>query len=572
MFNKIKNQKIFKTLVVVLLLSIMPTICGLCVYANKVAHINYTGETYANGHIKDVITLDGEVAYCIEIGKTFRDKVSDLYNLLIGGESLDEYTSSTIIPTYTTGGKNKWLGWGYWSENDDHTDSIAGSKALSPSGGTLGTHSDTNISNAKDLYTVYFKNISKYWSTGQIKALALLEYYCEDTGVPHDVHQVFVWAIQNGKMTTVGSLSSFRVVFTDAIAMDNYAKSFLSGAELSKYKAIVWKLSNLQQVPSFASISTYGIALNDKLIHLKWDANANAYTATVADENGMLKYFDMTASSIPGCTITQNTAEGTITISTPTPFTGVKTNARSASNSHSTLVPSETKFGYITFWRWALEGKHASFQYSYQKEISGHKYQAYGTGWQCKWHCTTSGSANHCSGRKNTHSCSVGGCGYCSDPCCSTYHHYGGLNVHVHNHTTDACYHEDHCTCRSVGVHTSKYDSHCTVTYDCTKQHIKTYRNMTPEGTYRDWQDVELEDPGDYLLDPPIPFIAVKCDIEEHPAETDVEILLVADNSSYNNKTYTYDDGSTIKYTDHIRPNEKYNGEYNIEMVQEHCK
>lgn len=105
MFNKIKNQKILKTLVVVLLLSIMPIICGLCVYADKVAHINLKNETYANGHVKEVITLDGEVAYCIEIGKTFRDKVSDLYNLLIGGESLDEYTSSTLIPTYTTGGK-----------------------------------------------------------------------------------------------------------------------------------------------------------------------------------------------------------------------------------------------------------------------------------------------------------------------------------------------------------------------------------------------------------------------------------------------------------------------------------
>lgn len=345
-----------------------------------------------------------------------------------------------------------------------------------------------------------------------------------------------------------------------------FLTSFLSGAELSKYKAIVWKLSNLQQLPSFAARSSILAKTNDKLIHLKWDANANAYTATVADENGMLKYFDMTASSIPGCTITQNTAEGTITISTPTPFTGIKTNARSVSNSHSTLVPSETKFGYITFWRWALEGKHASFQYSYQKEISGHKYQAYGTGWQCKWHCTTSYYyVDNCDECINSHT---------HTSSCSTYNNSytcGNSPLNDHSHHSE-CYHGYNCTCRSEGVHTSKYNDNCSVTYDCPKQHIKTYRKMTPEGTYKDWQDVELEDPGDYLLDPPIPYIAVKCDIEEHPAETDVEILLVADNSSYNNKTYTYDDGSTIKYTDHIRPNEKYNGEYNIEMVQEHCK
>lgn len=589
MFNKIKNHKIIKVATLILFISFILILLSIDVYAaEKTMHVTYTGH-YENDNVKHKIRLDGaDYAYCIQKGYTLKDMVSDLDNLLMeaatsgtaGGKTLDTWMSEQRqeVPYDISGTKNKWNGWGTWKENDDHTDSVIVNQSNAPSGGTVGSDSDTNTSNAKPVYEVVYKSIGYDWGDDKKNALALLNYYIPDTNETNEyTNQVFSWAIEAGDFYTNGSGDTFRAHFTSSF--DSTWSPYLNSAQMVKYREFCWKVTNLQQLPSFSKRSAASAGAASNIIHLKYDKDANGgaggYTATVADANGMMRYFDFASDSIPGCNLVNN-GDGSITITTinPAGFTGKANNNSSAHDSESTLVPSDGNFGSPTFWRWKLEGKEASFKFSYQVEVEGHKYKAYSAGgWQCKWHCTTSGSPNHCSGRKNTHSCSVGGCGYCSDPCCSTYHHYGGLNVHVHNHTTDACYHEDHCTCRSAGVHTSKYDSHCTVTYDCTKQHIETKHKTTPTGKYKDWQDLEAEiSAGPCLIDPPTPYIAVKCDIEEHPAETDVEILLVADNSSYNNKTYTYDDGSTISYTDHIRPNEKYNGEYNIEMVQEYCK
>ena len=258
MFKNFNNKKILQLFIFqIFLLILFITTFDIDVNAeDKTMHVTYTG-TYSNGHVKHKIKLDGDTAYCIQFGVQLKDLVSDLDNILIGNKTLDEYTTSTIKKTYDKDGENKWLGWGVWEENDDHTASIAKSKDGAPSGGTVGSTTDVNTTNAKDVYTVEYTSLDVGWSEAQKKALALLNYYLPDSGASEEVHQVLVWAIEKGYFTTIGDSNNFNTKFSSGF--DNYCKKFLHGnyEQMKLYREVVWKLTNLRQTPSFARNSYY---------------------------------------------------------------------------------------------------------------------------------------------------------------------------------------------------------------------------------------------------------------------------------------------------------------------------
>jgi hypothetical protein len=90
------------------------------------------------------------------------------------------------------------------------------------------------------------------------------------------------------------------------------------------------------------------------------------------------------------------------------------------------------------------------------------------------------------------------------------------------------------------------------------KKHVKIY-NETISGTYIDWQDHEgVYADGEKLIDPTYAYIKVTTVPHEFPAETDTDILLVAENSEWNNLTYTSPSGEVIAHADHIRLGERY--------------
>ncbi len=532
-------------------------------------------QTYKNGHIKDIIEVTGiphTRTECIEFGKTFRNKVSDLYNLIWdeegtltqlnpdGGKTIDQVITMRrehdkdgvkaydyiTTPDYP---RDKWLGWGAYSYNETHTEAIAPSTSNSPSG----LDSDENTTNTKEAYSVKVVSWNGDFTNAQQHALSLIEEYTTN----EFTKQVLSWAVQNEYILASGTRSSFHVVFSDKC--DSYVLSLLKEEdEIRAYKEFVWKVSNIRQSPSFSQPSSLALADDNNIIHLKYDATVNGgqggYTATVADENGMMKYFNFAGdSAIPGCNVTQN-ENGTITITTKTKegFSNVRTNQ--ASVPKSTLLPDDCKFPQITFWHWEFEVKSGenpelnkkTFTYSWQDPNDSHNIS-----WKCEWTCVSS-STEYCEGEINDHDCTSG----CYTDRYGVRHHTAN-NKHSHR---AKCYHSSKCT-HASNTAGSKFSSYCSVSWTCERHHI-TINTRSISGHYRNWQDLARVHYDDGktapLVDPVYAYVAVVCDPHEFEAKTDTEVLLVADNASYNTLTYTYDDGTTIKYADHIRPNEKY--------------
>ena len=135
-----------------------------------------------------------------------------------------------------------------------------------------------------------------------------------------------------------------------------------------------------------------------------------------------------------------------------------------------------------------------------------------------------------------------------------------------HKHT-EACKHKNSCP---YYLNKGGYEywnggipsADCERIWCCGKQHFEiTEQSFT--GTYIDWQPTA----GVYattqkLIDPEICYIKVETVPHDFPAETDTEILLIADHDEWNDLTYTAPNGKTIAHSSHLRVGEKYHLKY----------
>lgn len=446
------------------------------------------------------------------------------------------------------------------------------------------------------------------FNISQLYALAITNYYCwEDPDAAnysdiskYQAKQAIDWAIEFGFIDTIGNGGySLTVIYQDSTGVygisgsnsysgscDGYIKTTIGGQyeALKLYRQVVWKTTNMRMIPSFSGRTPD----EAETIKLYWDEEQHLYTATVSDQNAVLDYFDF---SVSGCTVTNN-GDGTLTISTQNQI-GTVTSAPSASK----LEPEDGVFKLPDFYRWTLEGEEVTFKFTAMRALSGDwhnpvqvywedgdgRLQTKDTQWEhshyygipCNWFCETPRDTvthcthiyNSCSGNPNA----GWEDGYTDD---NGVYHSGHYTRHEHTsacHThTIECTHEFDCPywikSRGMGYAETYVNdmplSTCTVVWCCGKQHFEAVP-MEISGTYIDWQDVE----GVYaqeqkLIDPEICYIKVETVPHEFPAETDTEILLIADNDEWNDLTYTAPNGKVIKHSSHLRVGEKYHLKY----------
>jgi hypothetical protein len=481
----------------------------------------------------------------------------------------------------------------------------------------------------------------------QVYAFAMTQYYCwEDPDsdafsneARYKVKQAMDWATEFGFITTIGSKgNNLTLTYQDSTGKynggsytgncDGYIKTTIgSDYEAMKlYREVVWKSTNMRTIPSFA-VKFENLAATDP-IQLYWDEEMQAYTTTISDSTGTLKYFDF---QVDGVTCTDN-GDGTLTITSKNEINGELINTPIASK----LEPSDGVFKLPTFYRWYWEGKSVTFKYAalaHDIKARNVNFLWYESGDQalqyeyptdeyyhshfytpaCNWTCLNGNKVTHCrwnvagynyvnncpfvAGTRYSayaNSCTGGNnagwvdgyyatSGYTDDE--GEWHDptdwvdgHNTYHVHTsacHTHTKDWCHeHDDDCkhksTCPNVLANkgTSKNYSNvlptfsgsdaCSVAFTCMKKHVKIY-NETISGTYIDWQDHEgVYADGEKLIDPTYAYIKVTTVPHEFPAETDVDILLIAENSEWNNLTYTSPSGEVIAHADHIRLGERY--------------
>ena len=438
--------------------------------------------------------------------------------------------------------------------------------------------------------------------------------------IKYMVKQALDWGTEFNFITTVGGNGySLRILYKDSTgtygihgansysgSCDGYIKTTLSDyASLKLYRQVVWKTVNMRAIPSFAEKEP----VNCKPIKLYWDEDQHLYTTTVSDANGVLDYFDF---SILGVNCTNN-GDGTLTLSVPNALGGILT----SSAARSQLEPSDGVFKLPEFYRWDLEGKEVTFKYtvfvkdletqgydhffrengSGRMEAYDYKYRhSHGFVPACNWFCTIKEDAlTHCTETFNdchsipyndcSHSCNndcAGGSLTCTDT--SATHTHGdscySSKYCGHEHTADChkctledchdheykCYHKSTCTylankggneyCNAIPA----WD--CNRVWCCGKEHFNTkMKEIT--GTYIDWQDVSgVYAKGRKLIDPELCYIKVETVGHEFPAETDTEILLIANNDEWNDLTYTMPNGQTVKHSSHLRVGEKFHLKY----------
>lgn len=456
------------------------------------------------------------------------------------------------------------------------------------------------------------------FSMPQVYAQAITNYYIwEDAdaagyseNVKYGVKQALDWGIEFDFVTTIGSSGDLlRIIYQDSTGnygvhkaytysgtCDGYMKTTIGTyEELKLYRQVVWKTTNMRTIPSFASKES-GTA---KIIKLYWDENQHLYTATVSDHNAVLNYFDF---SVPGCSVTNN-GDGTLTISTPNQI-GTATSFASQSR----LEPADGVFKLPSFFRWVKEGTDATFKYTMlaadrngrdggQFEEAGDNGEGPGrrrlTGFvynhshdyspACNWFCNRNPKdVTHCTleTREDYNNCQEEDNAGWNDPTWTDGEGnvHGGDHHYRHEHHSGCHAHHEECwhmyTCPYYRNHEATgfeflnsampntgRDA-CERIWCCGKQHF----NVEPaeiSGTYIDWQDLagEYVD-GQKLIDPEICYIKVETVPHEFPAETDTEILLIADHDEWNNLTYTAPNGKVIKHADHLRVDEKYHLKY----------
>lgn len=442
-------------------------------------------------------------------------------------------------------------------------------------------------------------------SEQQVFAMALTQYYCwedpdsegYDERVRYAVKQALDWGIEFNFITTIGSGGkTLRLIYQDSSGYygvhkantfsgtcDGYIKTTIGTyEELKLYRQVVWKTTNMRMIPSFAEYEPG----NCEPIKLYWDEEQHLYTATVSDHNGVLNYFDF---NVPGCTVTNN-GDGTLTISASGPV-----NATSGP-SKSKLEPESGVFNLPSFFRWTVEGEEATFKYTTMvtlREASGMttQKQEAGTGREdftdyvyihshyygipCNWFCETPrDTVTHCTHIYNScdNTPNSGWENEYDDDGNPTGEGHHTTHVHTsdcHTHTIE-CTHEFDCPywikSRGMGYAETYCNAipiaNCSRVWCCGKQHFDT-KSEELSGIYIDWQDLEGEYvDGQKLIDPEICYIRVETVPHEFPAETDVEILLIADNDEWNDLTYTTANGKTISHCSHLRVGEKFHLKY----------
>lgn len=398
---------------------------------------------------------------------------------------------------------------------------------------------------------------------------------------------------------------------------DGYIKTTIGGQyeALKLYRQVVWKTVNMRVIPSFAySIEDIGSA---EPIKLYWDEDIKKYTATVSDANGVLNYFNF---EIPGVEVTNN-GDGTLTISSANEINSPLTSLPYASR----LEPEDGVFKLPEYYRWNLEGKTVKYTYTALIPLGDGfgdvtmedgdsrkvvpalgKYQ-HSHEWGCAWYCVNGSNTDHCEWDRGIYT-HVGNCpgpdgnpntctnennaGWEANSCdCNlaegetcTKDHGGHYTRHehtdaCHQHTKachdhqdvdgTGCYHRNYCPYyakeKSVGHATwvtCNPIEGCRDIWSCGKQHFDTELKEIV-GQYIDWQDVSgVYADGEKLIDPTYAYIKVITEPHEFPAETDTEILLIADNDEWNDLTYTAPNGKVIKHSSHLRVGEKFHLKY----------
>jgi hypothetical protein len=444
------------------------------------------------------------------------------------------------------------------------------------------------------------------FSMPQVYALAITNYYCwEDPDAAgysemtkYQTKQALDWGIEFGFITTMGGTGdALRIIYKDSTGVygisgsgsysgssDGYIKTTIGGQyeAMKLYRQVVWKTTNMRMIPSFSG----RIPGEAEPIKLYWDEEQHLYTATVSDHNAVLDYFDFNVS---GCSVTNN-GDGTLTISTPNQI-GTVTGAPATSG----LEPEDGVFHLPDFYRWELEGEEVTFNFTAMRALSsdytphmiweedgnGRRQvseqvfaHSHDYGIPCNWFCATpKETITHCTEIKN--SCNHEPNAGWEDDYDEDGNVTGGHNTRhehgeeCHTHTIE-CTHETDCPywMKSSGMgHAETYvDSMplptCNVIWCCGKQHFEIVP-MEISGSYIDWQDLSgMYARGQKLIDPEICYIKVETVPHDFPAQTDTEILLIADHDEWNDLTYTMPNGQTVKHSSHLRVGEKFHLKY----------
>ena len=454
-----------------------------------------------------------------------------------------------------------------------------------------------------DVYPTTLKEIS-YAEAGfnmaQVYAQSITQYYCwedPDTSgysetAKFQVKQALDWAIQYGFVTTTGGSGKYlRIIYQDNSggygkgaastytgSCDGYIKTTIGDIyeAMKLYRQVVWKTTNMRMIPSFAEYEPG----NCETIKLYWDEEQHVYTATVSDQNAVLNYFDFT---VPGCAVTNN-GDGTLTISTPNQIGTVTSPA-----SQSKLEPVDGVFKLPDYFKWDKEGTNVTFQYT---AFVG-DYDGNGSFWVEDGNNRAPGGGEYSVNYNHSHSYAPACNWFCSDwqleqytekdctrelnsgwknnscDCdleegeeCSTNH--GGHNT-THEHTEE-CKHKNSCPYyKNKGgkqYWNGQPSADCYVVWCCGKEHFNR-ETRTVSGQYIKWQPTSgVYARGQKLIDPEKCYIRVETVPHEFPAETDTEILLIADNDEWNDLTYTTANGKTIKHSSHLRVGEKFHLKY----------
>ena len=542
--------------------------------ANKTGSITLTGELYGDGTPKTYIKLDGDGdVYCIQKGKRFRNQIDDLLEILTSDEAPgdNESDDGDNLLVYANNTEN-FAGWGKWAykttDGTTHTldwDELEQTDDTNvPSHASSSNKAGSSDSGTKSTYSPTFVNISiaEGWNQSQLNANSMMKWYLSNRWAL----QAATWAIEKNyiHLSTVqdpiGTYTYNRILFTNQAIGRNgdFIDTLLhnDATALKQYRKMAYKVSNVNTIPSFASRFPSLAIRENNLIHLKWDSKIyngkGGWTATLNDENGILKYYDF-SDAIENCDVTKN-SDGTITISTQNPIkTAIVSEKVEAQKNF--FLPEDGKFPSMSYWSLEMEryslGSGASstgytrnkIPYTYLKKIEPNEHHNPSTtllNWDCSWKCTTSqDSPLHC-----THVCGTDETEGCT---------------HVHGAT---CYHSYYCPSGGNSVSGKKPNASCTVSNTCTKDHYETV-NDTVGGKYRDWQDVDYEGGrNNHLEDPVTCYIAVVTDECPYPSETEVEILLIADDDDLNTEEYRTENNDVIKYANHITVGEKYTLKY----------
>lgn len=510
--NRMKHKKLTKLFLIMSVLSISVTSIPINVFAKEASsYISLTGDTYDNGHKKAQITIDDIESWCAEFDYPFHNIVDEIRDITTGSSK----TTTGNLAEFP-GTVSNWVGWGTW-EYDDGTDHTLDMSQLSQTSSSNAPTSEEAVSVGGSItsgcttpYSVTVETISSPWSIEQQNAQSLFKWYVGDN---EDLMRVLTWAVQAEKILVdieqVGADNFVHITFSDDC--DTYIKGFIGSdyKSMCDYREFVYKVTNIIQIPSFASKKWQDAVKNSKLIHLKWDSTIyggkGGYTTTINDENGVLRYYDYSNALGEGYDITSS--GGLLTIKTQNIVNKSKVST-AVKATENVFLPSDGCFYNTSYWRWKLEGKEVKGgrDYTYLKALPS---TTHDHDWDCEWKCTNGGSVTNCNGdinagwTSNSCSCDLGEGEYCTTD-------HGGHYTY-HSHTTD-CYHRYYCSyCSSPG--TGEPSDDCSVSWTCKKQHYEPIKKTKTGLHYIDWQDLtRYEDKGNGMEDPPESFVAAITD------------------------------------------------------------